>query len=260
LRLEINSVCFAYHSSDVLKDISFKASDGEVVGIIGKNGCGKTTLMKCINAHLRPHSGSVTIDGKDVSKMTKKELAKIMAVVAQHVNLSFPFTVLEAVMMGLYPTSEWMRQPTGEDMVRILDAMNSTGITEFADRPVTELSGGERQRVLISRALVQDPRIFLLDEPTLHLDINHQFNLMEMVNRLAKEKNMLVIIVTHDISLAARYCDRVLLMEKGEIIGSGRTEDVITPENLEKVFSVRADVGYDERIDGLNVMFIGKIK
>jgi len=258
MQLEIENVRFAYQSSDVLKDVSFKASNGEVIGILGKNGCGKTTLMKCINAHLRPHSGCIKIDGSDVSKMSKRELAKKMAVVAQIANMTFPFTVLETVMMGLYPTTEWMRQPTGEDMVRVLEAMNATGITEFADRPVTELSGGERQRVLISRALVQDPEIFLLDEPTLHLDVNHQFNLMEMVNRLAKEKGMLVIIVTHDISLAARYCDRVILMEKGEIIGSGRTEEVITPENLMKVFSVRADVVHDERIGGLNVMFIGR--
>ncbi|MCL2786092.1 MAG: ABC transporter ATP-binding protein [Methanomassiliicoccaceae archaeon] len=256
--LEINDVRFAYHSSDVLKDISFKASGGEVIGILGKNGCGKTTLMKCINAHLEPHAGCVMIDGKDVSKTTKRELAKTMAVVAQHVNLSFPFTVLETVMMGLYPTSEWMRPPSDEEMERILEAMESTGVTDFASRSVTELSGGERQRVLISRALVQDPRIFLMDEPTLHLDINHQFNLMELVVRLAREKNMLVIVVTHDITLAARYCDRVLLMEKGEIVGSGRTEDVITVDNLEKVFSVRADVSYDERICGLSVTFLGK--
>ena len=258
MQLDINDVCFAYHSSDVLKDITFKAGNGEVIGILGKNGCGKTTLMKCINAHLKPHSGCVTVDGKAVSEMPKRELAKSMAVVAQSVNLSFPFTVLETVMMGLYPTSEWMHSPSESDMVKVLDAMNATGVTEFADRPVTELSGGERQRVLISRALVQDPEIFLLDEPTLHLDVNHQFNLMELVIRLAHEKNMLVIIVTHDIFLAARYCDRILLMEKGEIVSSGRTEEVITSANLEKVFSVNADVSYDERIGGLNVLFIGK--
>ena len=258
MQLEINNVRFAYRSSDVLKDISFSASNGEVIGILGKNGCGKTTLMKCINAHLSPHSGCILIDGNDVSGMTKKKLARSMAVVAQHANMTFPFTVLETVMMGLYPTSEWMRPPSEEEMARILESMDSTEVTEFADRPVTELSGGERQRVLIARALVQDPEIFLLDEPTLHLDVNHQFNLMELANRLARKKNMLVIIVTHDISLAARYCDRVLLMEKGEIVGSGRTEDVITSKNLEKVFSVRADVSYDERIGGLNVLFIGR--
>ena len=260
MELEIDSVNFAYQSMNVLKDVSFKASEGEVIGILGKNGCGKTTLMKCINAHLKPHSGMITIDGSPVSEMTKKELAKRMAVVAQHSNMSFPFSVLETVMMGLYPTAEWMRAPTSEEMVRVLDSMKATGVAEFAERPVTELSGGERQRVLISRALVQDPEIFLLDEPTLHLDVNHQFNLMEMVRRLAKEKNMLVIIVTHDIPLAARYCDRVMLMEKGEIIGSGKTEEVITSENLTKVFSVDAEVAYDERINGLNIMFIGRTK
>jgi iron complex transport system ATP-binding protein len=258
LRLEIKEVCFAYRDADVLKNVSFQAVSGEVIGILGKNGCGKTTLMKCINAHLKPHSGSVMIDGSDVSKMSKKELAKKMAVVSQHVHLSFPFTVLETIMMGLYPTSEWMHTPSKDEMALVLEAMNATDVADFADRPITELSGGEKQRVLISRALVQDPEVFLLDEPTLHLDVNHQFNLMEMTGKLAKEKNMLVIIVTHDIALAARYCNRIMLMEDGQIVGSGLTKDVITAENLKKVFAVDVDVTYNEKIGGLNVLFIGR--
>lgn len=258
MRLEIKDVCFAYRDSDVLKNVSFRAASGEVIGILGKNGCGKTTLMKCINAHLKPHSGSVMIDGSDVSKMSKKELAKKMAVVSQHVHLSFPFTVLETVMMGLYPTSEWMHTPSKDEMALVLEAMNATDVADFANRSITELSGGEKQRVLISRALVQDPEVFLLDEPTLHLDVNHQFNLMEMTRELAKEKNMLVIIVTHDIALAARYCDRIMLMEDGQIVGSGLTKDVITAENLKKVFAVDVDVTYNEKIGGLNVLFIGR--
>ena len=258
MQLEIKDVCFAYRDSDVLKNVSFRAASGEVIGILGKNGCGKTTLMKCINAHLKPHSGSVMIDGSDVSKMSKKELAKKMAVVSQHVHLSFPFTVLETVMMGLYPTSEWMHTPSKDEMALVLEAMNATDVANFADRSITELSGGEKQRVLISRALVQDPEVFLLDEPTLHLDVNHQFNLMEMTRELAKEKNMLVIIVTHDIALAARYCDRIMLMEDGQIVGSGLTKDVITAENLKKVFAVDVDVTYNEKIGGLNVLFIGR--
>jgi len=256
--LEINDVRFAYHSSDVLKGITFSASGGEVVGILGKNGCGKTTLMKCINAHLSPHGGCVVLDGDVVSAVSRKELAKKMAMVAQSSSVSFSFTVLDAVLMGLYPNSEWMGSPSDSDMERVSEAMKATGVFGFADRPVTELSGGERQRVMITRALVQDPKVLLLDEPTLHLDINHQFGLMELVRSLVAEKGILVILVTHEIGLAARYCDRILLVDDGEIAGSGTAEEVVTAENLERVFGIRTDVHYDERIGGLAVTVIGK--
>jgi iron complex transport system ATP-binding protein len=138
--------------------------------------------------------------------------------------------------------------------------MAETGIEEFAERTIDELSGGERQRVLIARALAQEPKMLLLDEPTLHLDVNHQFELMELIRRLAVERGMIVIIVTHDIMLAARFCDRVIMMERGRIVGSGKTKDVLTTENLAKVFGIDAHVHHDDRINGLNVFIIGKAK
>jgi iron complex transport system ATP-binding protein len=256
--LRIKGVSFAYRSIDVLNDVSFEASSGEIIGILGKNGCGKTTLMKCIEANLKPHTGCITLDEKDVSSIPRRDLAKDMAIVAQSANLFFPFTVFETVMMGRYPNSEWFQNPTDEDMKYVYSAMQATGITDFAERSVSELSGGEKQRVLISRALVQDPKVLLLDEPTLHLDINHQFGLMELVKKLVKEQRILIVIVTHDIALAARYCDRILLIEKGVIVGSGIASEVITVDNLKKVFDIQTEISYDERIKGLNVFVIGK--
>lgn len=258
MELRINGVSFAYNSADVLKDVSFEASSGEVIGILGKNGCGKTTLMKCINAHLSPYSGCVMVDDDVVSEIPRRELAKKMAIVAQSASLSFPFSVLETVLMGRYPNAEWFQNPTEHEMELVLDSMKATGIVDFAERSVSELSGGEKQRVLISRALVQDPKILLLDEPTLHLDINHQFGLMELIRKLSKEKGLLVVIVTHDIALAARYCDRVIMIDKGTIVASGTASEVITKDNVRNVFDIDAEVSYDERIKGLNVFMIGK--
>jgi len=258
VELKISGVSFAYRSIDVLKDVSFEASSGEVIGILGKNGCGKTTLMKCINAHLKPYSDCVMVDNDIVSEIPRRELAKEMAIVAQSASLSFPFSVLETVLMGRYPNAEWFQNPTDHEMGLVLDAMKATGIVDFAERSVCELSGGEKQRVLISRALVQEPKILLLDEPTLHLDINYQFGLMELIKKLAKEKGLLIVIVTHDIALAARYCDRIIMIEKGVIIGSGTASEVITKDNLQNVFDINAEISYDERIKGLNVFVIGK--
>ena len=135
--------------------------------------------------------------------------------------------------------------------------MEETGVTKFKDKSIDELSGGERQRVLIARALAQEPSILLLDEPTLHLDINHQFSLMDLVKRLSREKNMLVVFVTHDISLAARYCDRVIIMEHGKIYAAGSAKETITSKNLKEVFGINTKVYYEELIDGLNIIVIG---
>lgn len=258
MKLEVNNVHYSYHEYEVLKGLSFEASGGEILGILGKNGCGKTTLMKCITAHLKPKLGSITIDGDDVSCIPRRQLAKNMAIVAQSASLNFPFTVLETVMMGRYPDSELFQDPSDEEMELISRSMKATGILNYAERSVNELSGGEKQRVLISRALVQDPKILLLDEPTLHLDLNHQFGLMELIVRLSKENGILVVIVTHDVALAARYCDRILLIDDGQITDSGPAADVITSENLEKVFKIKSIIEYSAAIDGLNVFILGK--
>jgi ABC transporter related protein len=257
--LNVNDLRFSYSKKEILKGISFEADRGEVVGILGQNGCGKTTLLRCINASLTPGSGNVTLDGEDVKKLSKKEIARRMAFVTQTTNITFPFTVYETVMMGRYPRIGSMSSETDSDLSIVYNAMRDTGTLQFADRGINELSGGERRRVLIARALTQEPEVLLLDEPTLHLDINHQFDLMELINKLAKEKKLLVLIVTHDIILASRYCDKMILIENGKINHMGKTADVASPGNFKEIFEIDSEISHDDRF-GLNVTLIGRCK
>ncbi len=277
--LIVDGLKFSYGSKDTLKNISFEAKRGEVLGILGENGCGKTTLLKCINSLLRPKDGSVQMldfDEKslsestkskisekgalDVSKMKPNELARSMAVVSQSATITFPFTVLEAVMMGKYSKSSDIRHATEEDKSVVFNSLKDAGALDLVHRHVNELSGGELRKVMIARALVQSPSALLLDEPTLHLDVIHQIELMELISRLSKEHDMLILLVTHDMMLAARYCDKIILMEKGKIIESGITEDVMTEKNLDEVFHVDCRVQKDPEIRGLNVTIVGKSK
>jgi iron complex transport system ATP-binding protein len=259
MQLDIDGVGFSYPSREVLKEISFKASPGEVIGIIGQNGCGKTTLLKCINTTLKNTKGVVSIDGTDVQTLSKKQIAQSIGFVMQTTNTTFPFTVYETILMGRYSRkSAFDSDNTEEDTRIVFDAMKDTGVLKFADRDIDELSGGERRRVMIARALVQEPEILLLDEPTLHLDINHQFDLMDLCREIASERGMLVAVVTHDLQLAARYCDRIIVMKDGRIESMGAPEEVVTPDMIGRVFGMRARVEYDEEIGGLSVTLIGR--
>lgn len=255
MRIQVNDVEFSYGQKDVLKGISFDADAGEVIGILGQNGCGKTTLLKCINGSNKPTKGSVFLDGEDTSAMTKKDIAKKMAFVMQTASMTFPFTVFETVMMGRYAHQSSVSTDNEEDVNAVYQAMRDTGVLEFKDRPINELSGGERRRVLIARALAQEPEVLLLDEPTLHLDINHQFDLLELVRKLADEKGLLVLIVTHDLILAARYCDKMILVEKGMIMDIGETKRVANAENFREVFEIVTEITHDPRF-GLNVLLV----
>lgn len=258
MELNIQNVGFSYPSREVLKDINFTAGKGEVIGIIGQNGCGKTTLLKCINTTLQATSGVVLLDGKDVQELTKKEIAQSMGFVMQTTSTTFPFSVFETVLMGRYSRkTAFDSDNSDEDTKIVYQAMADTGILKFADRDIDELSGGERRRVMIARALVQEPEILLLDEPTLHLDINHQFDLMELITRLSKERGLLIIIVTHDLIFAARYCDRVIAIEGGLIAAAGSAKEVITPDNMRDLFEIEAEVKDDPRV-GLSVTILNR--
>ena len=271
MKLNVNDVCFSYSSKKNLEDISFSASKGRLLGIIGQNGCGKTTLLKCIDRMLKPSQGSILIEEPDVSIFNKnhkeedmsqvdiadlkrKELGRAIGVVSQSSYVSFPFTGYDAVMMGRYSR---LSGNAKKDREAVLSAMKRAGAIEFAERSVNELSGGELRRVMIARALAQEPSVLLLDEPTLHLDVNHQFDLMNLVTVLKKDFNMIVIMVTHDLMFASRFCDDILLMEKGRIVAAGKTEEVLTRENINSIFGIDAIVEYDERVQGYNVVMIG---
>ncbi len=260
MELNIEGVGFSYPSREVLKEVDFKAGKGEVVGIIGQNGCGKTTLLKCINTTLKQTKGVITLDGTDVQTFTKKQIAQSMGFVMQTTNTTFPFTVYETILMGRYSRKDTFSSDDSEEDTRIVyEAMRDTGVLKFADRDIDELSGGERRRVMIARALVQEPEILLLDEPTLHLDINHQFDLMDLITRLSKERGLLIIIVTHDLIFAARYCDRIIAIENGLIASAGTAREVITPENMRRLFEIEAEVKDDPRV-GLSVTILSRYR
>jgi len=260
MELKIDEVEFSYPSREVLKTISFEAGKGEVLGIIGQNGCGKTTLLKCINTSLKPTKGVITLDDKEILTLSKREIAKAMGFVMQTTNTTFPFTVYETVLMGRYAHKKTLSTDESDEDTRIVfEAMRDTGILKFADRDIDELSGGERRRVMIARALVQEPDILLLDEPTLHLDINHQFDLMDLIRDLSRNRGLLVVIVTHDLIFAARYCDRIIAIENGVIAAIGTAKEVITVENMKKFFEIEVEITDDPRI-GMSLTILNRYR
>lgn len=260
MKLSVQGVSFRYRSEDVVNDVSFDAGEGQIVGILGPNGSGKTTLLKCINRVLAPHQGTVLIGGVDYRRQSRKQIARQIGVVPQSAHINFPFTALDIVMMGRSPELERFEREKESDLDIVRKAMEMTNTAFLADRPMDQLSGGERQRVIIARALAQRPKVLLLDEPTLHLDVNHQMEILDLIARLAREERMLVIIVTHDLSLAARYCDRIILMRQGRIVAAGDVVQALTREHMAKVFSIDATIYYDERIGTHNVAVIGAVK
>jgi len=217
MKLNINGVTFYYDSVKALNDITFEVSEGDVLGVIGPNGSGKTTLLRCINLALRPKVGTVFIDGENILELDRKDIAKNIGVVPQNSTIHFPFTVFDIVLMGRTPHLGRLDRETSKDIEIAKNAMKITNTQHLADRLIDEVSGGEKQRVIIARALTQEPKILLLDEPTLHLDINHQLEVLELVKKLARENKLIVVLVSHDLNLANRYCDRLMLLNSGKI-------------------------------------------
>ena len=236
--LNIDGVDCSYGSVEVLKDVSFSVESGQFLGILGPNGSGKTTLLKSISRVLQPKKGAILIGDQDIYKMKSLDIAKQMAVVPQSTPVSFDFTALEVVLMGRNPHMNRFKLEGKTDIDVAKRSMELTHTWEFADRPVTELSGGERQRVIIARALTQEPQILLLDEPTTHLDISNQLEIMDMIKRLSQTHKLLIVAVFHDFNLAARYCDSIILLKDGKIVAVGSPEQTLTSENVKKVFSV----------------------
>jgi iron complex transport system ATP-binding protein len=240
VKLTIDGVDCSYGSVDILKDINFSVKSGQFLGILGPNGSGKTTLLKSISRVLQPKKGTILIEDKDIYKLKPLDIAKQMAVVPQSTPVSFDFTALEVVLMGRNPHMTRFKMEGKTDLEIAKNSMELTHTWEFADRPVTELSGGERQRVIIARALTQEPQILLLDEPTTHLDISNQLEIMDLIKHLCETQNvcMLIVAVFHDFNLAARYCDSIILLKDGKIVAVGEAEDTLTSDNIKKVFNV----------------------
>jgi len=236
--LTIDGIDCSYGSVEILKDIDFEVKSGKFLGILGPNGSGKTTLLKSISKVLKPKKGAILIDDTDIYKMKNLDLAKQMAVVPQSSPVSFDFSSLEVVLMGRNPHMTRFKMEGQSDLDIAKNAMKLTRTWQFADRPITELSGGERQRVIIARALTQEPKILLLDEPTTHLDICNQLEVLDLIKNLSEAKNLLVVAVFHDFNLAARYCDSIILMKKGRIVAVGTADETLTSKNVKEVFNV----------------------
>ncbi|MCP8312376.1 MAG: ABC transporter ATP-binding protein [Candidatus Methylarchaceae archaeon HK02M1] len=242
VKLNINDVDCFYGSVKVLENIVFSVEGGEFVGILGPNGSGKTTLLKTIGRILKPQIGTILLDDIDVYIMKAMEVAKNIAVVPQDTSVAFDFTALDLVLMGRNPHIGFFETETEKDIAISKKSMKLTNIWNLADRNVSELSGGEKQRVIIARALAQDPKVMLLDEPTSHLDINYQIEMMDLLKELCKKEGLIILAVFHDFNLAARYCDSAILLSKGKIASIGSLDAVLNKENLQKIFHVNAIV------------------
>ena len=242
IRIAVSGVEVAYDAAPIVAGITFAVHQGEFVGVLGPNGSGKAPLFRAISRVLSPRKVCVLIDGRKVAAYSREGLARCLAVVAQESHLDFDFTVTEVVRMGRIPHLKRFQREGALDKRIVNEALHLTDLLPFANRLVTELSGGERQRVAIARALAQEPEILLLDEPTAHLDINYQLTLLDLIWHLNRKGGLTVLIVLHDLNLAAQYCDQLILLREGRIYNAGTPADVITEEAIREVYGVHAVV------------------
>ncbi|HOK41277.1 MAG TPA: ABC transporter ATP-binding protein [bacterium] len=240
--IKVNDVSFKYDSDVILENISFEIQDKEIISIIGPNGAGKTTLLKCLYKSLKPKTGSIYLFNKNLNLYKQKEIAKKIGLVPQNSEHNYFFTVEEAVIMGRYPHHKKFSKETKEDFEIAKRNMELTDIYKLKDKYITELSGGEFQRLIIARALTQTPTILLFDEPTLHLDLKHQFELLELLKRLVDENNITILMVLHDINLAVRFSDKILILSNKKIIAYGEPEKILNVEIIRNVFGVEVEI------------------
>jgi iron complex transport system ATP-binding protein len=240
MALKVNSLSFSYDSKEILRDISFEVKPGELLGLLGPNGVGKTTLLKCINKIHEPSQGEIYIGEKRIDALNDRSLAHHLSYVPQNTHSSFPISVIDMVMLGRLPFIDFTLKKKDRDVIfNLLDEIDLSGI---AFDGVNQLSGGQRQRVFIARALAQEPRVMLLDEPTSALDMRHQLDILRLLKKKIKEKNICAVMTVHDLNLAGIFCDRVVLLKDKQIYAAGPTEKVITSENIQAVYGVNTEV------------------
>lgn len=238
--VQVDNLSFSYGNDSVLKDLSLGFEKGKFYSIIGPNGSGKTTFLKNLSKLLDISKETVFIHGQDVVKLTNKDISKDLALVPQNINIEYEFTAYDIVIMGRTPFKKRFEDYNEKDKEMVEKSMKLTSTWELKDKLITTLSGGEQQRVIAARALCQDTDIILLDEPTSHLDIQHQLGFLNIFKKL--KKDITVIAVMHDLNLASLYSDEIILLEKGKIIDKGEPSIVITRENIKKVYNIEVDI------------------
>lgn len=264
--IEVDNVSFAYdtrHSRQgrpLLDRLSFHIHQSEVVGIIGPNGCGKSTLINLVSKVLIPQSGKMSLMGRSLAEMKQAEIARLVAVLPQDISASFHYTVEEMVLMGRAPHRQGWGWETDDDYRLVEEALECTETKAFSGRWFLELSGGEKCRVLLARALAQTPRIFLLDEPTANLDLRFQTRVLTMMVTLARGRGATLVMVTHDLNLVAEYCDRVLVLKDGRIYREGSPKAVIQADTIHEVYGAEVHIGTNPHSGAPHVFLKTKVQ
>jgi iron complex transport system ATP-binding protein len=258
--LSASDVSYAYAGRSgrdrafMLRDVSVSIPRGSLLGLLGPNGCGKTTLLKLLSGVLHPQHGLVAFEGRSLRHTARRELARHIAVVPQETHPAFDYTAIEMVLMGRHPHLGPFQLEGPRDLAVAYDAMTATGTADLAERPYMTLSGGEKQRVVIASALAQDPDLLLLDEPTASLDLGYQLEVAALLLRLNRERGVTMALATHDLNLAAGLCDSLLLMRGGRALAHGPTRDVLTASRIAELYDVEADVRYHEGAGHLTIV------
>ena len=255
IKLEAENLSLAYGHNVVIRDLTFQATPGEMLGLIGPNGSGKSTVIKAMSRVMPPYSGKILVDGRDIAKIPRAKLARLVGVVPQMPLLPSTFTAFEIVLMGRNPHLGLFQRESAGDMAIAWLAMGRTGTQPLAERKVGELSGGEIQRLVIARVLAQQPKSILLDEPTSNLDINYQLEILDLIRGLCREDNLTVVITLHDLNLASQYCDRLILINRGQVHAQGMPAEVINAKNIEEVYGAEGCV-YAHPVNGLPTILL----
>ena len=238
----LDNVSFAYGSNEVLHSLQLELTAGKFYGIVGPNGCGKTTFLDLLCGCKTPKTGSIELHGKNLASYPKRDLARLLALVPQEFDIGFGFTVEETVMMGRHPHINRFASPTQNDWYLVERAMTSIGIIDFRERPVNSLSGGQKQRAIVARSLAQDTPVILFDEATSSLDVKYTLQIFNIARTLVQNEKRTIIAVIHNLNLAAAFCDNLVFFKDGCIVKHGSVPETMTPETIQDVFGVQTEV------------------
>ena len=261
--LRADGVSFGYvgeRTAFSLADVSIEITPGSLTGLLGPNGCGKTTLLKLLCGVLHPQGGTITLDGRPLRSFTRRELARHVAVVPQETHPAFDYSVVEMVLMGRHPHLGAFQLEGPADFAITRESLIVTGTADLADRNYMTLSGGEKQRVIIASALAQATELLLLDEPTASLDLGYQLEVASLLARLNRERGVTMVLATHDLNLAASLCDRLVLLRSGRVLAQGPTNDVLTGAMVQRLYDVDADVQFHPRAGHLTVIPVSRTR
>lgn len=253
--LTVENLSAGYARVPVLQDIRLEVKAGEWLGLIGPNGCGKTTLLRVLSGVIRPARGKVLLEGRELREYPPRALAKLRACLPQELPLEFPFTVREIALLGRSPHIPALGAETPDDLRIAEEALRLTDLSSLAGHAITQISGGERQRAFIALCLAQEPKLLLLDEPTSHLDATHQLSILNLLRDLNQKKGLTLITVFHDLNLASEYCGRLAVLGRGRLEIAGTPDEVITPERLGQIFGAGLRVGKNPHSGKPHVFF-----